>query len=165
MAKKTKAVSKGSAPNDGYGDDAEDEIKPIERWIEELTLAKRAHKPYWDMCDSIVKKYADAEDESQKPEAAKSRKYNVLWSVMQTMQPLVYSRPPQPYVSRKHSDQDSVARDSSLILERTLKNMSAIQARVHYSMKQELGLLKKIIADYTPDDYDYQPVEGSRKAK
>jgi hypothetical protein len=51
------------------------------------------------------------------------------------------------------------------ILERTLKNMSAIQARVHYSMKQELGLLKKIIAEYTPDDYDYQPSEGSRKAK
>ena len=51
------------------------------------------------------------------------------------------------------------------ILERTLKNMSAIQARVHYSMKQELGLLKTIIADYTPDDYDYQPTEGSRKAK
>ena len=51
------------------------------------------------------------------------------------------------------------------ILERTLKNMSAIQARVHYSMKQELGLLKKIIADYTPEDYDYQPTEGSRKAK
>jgi hypothetical protein len=51
------------------------------------------------------------------------------------------------------------------ILERTLKNMSAIQARVHYSMKQELGLLKHIIAEYTPDDYDYQPTEGSRKAK
>ena len=51
------------------------------------------------------------------------------------------------------------------ILERTLKTMSAIQARVHYSMKQELGLLKKIIAAYTPEDYDYDPVEGSRKAK
>jgi len=51
------------------------------------------------------------------------------------------------------------------ILERTLKNMSAIQARVHYSMKQELGLLKHIIAEYTPDDYDYQPSEGSCKAK
>jgi len=51
------------------------------------------------------------------------------------------------------------------ILERTLKNMSAIQARVHYSMKQELGLLKNIIAEYTPDDYDYEPSEGSRKAK
>ena len=51
------------------------------------------------------------------------------------------------------------------ILERTLKTMSAIQARVHYSMKQELGLLKKIIAAYTPEDYDYEPVEGSRQAK
>lgn len=51
------------------------------------------------------------------------------------------------------------------ILERTLKTMSAIQARVHYSMKQELGLLKKIIAAFAPEDYDYDPVEGSRKAK
>ena len=51
------------------------------------------------------------------------------------------------------------------ILERTLKTMSAVQARVHYSMKQELGLLKEIIAAYTPEDYDYEPEEGSRKAK
>jgi hypothetical protein len=51
------------------------------------------------------------------------------------------------------------------ILERTLKNMSAIQARIHYSMKQELGLLKEIIADYTPPDYTYDPEEGPRKAK
>ena len=51
------------------------------------------------------------------------------------------------------------------ILERTLKVMSAVQARVHYSMKQELGLLKTIIADYTPEDYDYDPEEGDRKAK
>ena len=51
------------------------------------------------------------------------------------------------------------------ILERTLKNMSAIQARVHYSMKQELGLLKEIIAAYTPEEYDYEPDEGSPRAK
>jgi hypothetical protein len=51
------------------------------------------------------------------------------------------------------------------ILERTLKTMSAVQARVHYSMKQELGLLKQIIAAYTPEDYSYEPDEGSAKAK
>jgi hypothetical protein len=51
------------------------------------------------------------------------------------------------------------------ILERTLKNMSAIQARIHYSMKQELGLLKKIIADYTPEEYSYEPDIGNRFAK
>ena len=51
------------------------------------------------------------------------------------------------------------------ILERTLKVMSAVQARVHYAMKQELKLLKEIIADYTPEEYDYDPVAGSRRAK
>ncbi len=51
------------------------------------------------------------------------------------------------------------------ILERTLKVMSAVQARVHYSMKQELRLLKGIIAAYTPEEYSYEPDEGSRKAK
>jgi hypothetical protein len=51
------------------------------------------------------------------------------------------------------------------ILERTLKTMSAVQARVHYSMKQELGLLKEIIAAYTPDEYSYEPEEGNRRAK
>jgi hypothetical protein len=51
------------------------------------------------------------------------------------------------------------------ILERTLKVMSAVQARVHYSLKQELKLLKKIIAEYTPEEYSYEPDEGSRFAK
>lgn len=51
------------------------------------------------------------------------------------------------------------------ILERTLKIMSAVQARVHYSMKQEFRLLKAIIRDYTPDTYSYEPEEGDRKAK
>jgi hypothetical protein len=51
------------------------------------------------------------------------------------------------------------------ILERTLKVMTAVQARIHYSFKQELGLLRDIIRDYTPDTYDYEPEEGSPKAK
>jgi hypothetical protein len=51
------------------------------------------------------------------------------------------------------------------ILERTLKVMSAIQARIHYAMKQEFGLLKKIIEADAPAEYNYQPEEGSRKAR
>jgi hypothetical protein len=51
------------------------------------------------------------------------------------------------------------------ILERTLKVMSAVQARIHYSMKEEFRLLKTIIADYTPDKYTYEPIEGSPRAK
>lgn len=51
------------------------------------------------------------------------------------------------------------------ILERTLKVMSAVQARTHYSLKQEFKLLKAIMADNAPDEYSYEPEEGSRKAK
>ena len=51
------------------------------------------------------------------------------------------------------------------ILERQLKTMSAVQARVHFSMKQEFKLLKAIIRDYTPTAYEYKPETGDRKAK
>jgi hypothetical protein len=51
------------------------------------------------------------------------------------------------------------------ILERTLKIMSAVQARIHYSMHEEFRLLKEIIRDFTPPDYDYEPVEGRPSAK
>lgn len=51
------------------------------------------------------------------------------------------------------------------LLERQLKTMSAVQARVHYSMKQEFQLLRDIIRDYTPDQYSFDPSSGDRKAK
>jgi hypothetical protein len=51
------------------------------------------------------------------------------------------------------------------LLERQLKVLTAVQARVHFSLKQELGLLKTIIRDYTEDTYTYDPLKGGRKAK
>jgi hypothetical protein len=51
------------------------------------------------------------------------------------------------------------------LLERQLKTMSAVQARVHYSMKQEFKLLKEIIRDNTPSEYEYEPQGGDRMAK
>jgi len=51
------------------------------------------------------------------------------------------------------------------ILERALKVMSAVQARVHYSMRQEFKLLKDIIRDYTPDKYNYKPETASPMVK
>jgi hypothetical protein len=51
------------------------------------------------------------------------------------------------------------------LLERQLKTMSAVQARVHFSMKQEFKLLKEIIRDNTPGDYEYVPNGGDPRAK
>ena len=51
------------------------------------------------------------------------------------------------------------------LLERTLKTMSAVQARVHASMRMEFKLLRGIIRDFAPEDYSYTPENGDRKAK
>jgi len=51
------------------------------------------------------------------------------------------------------------------LLERQLKVMTAVSARLHFSFKQELKLLAGLIRDYTDDDYDYEPVDAPRKAK
>ena len=51
------------------------------------------------------------------------------------------------------------------LLERTLKPMAAVQARVHYAMKQEFKLLKTIIAEYAPQDYGYIPDRGAPRAR
>jgi hypothetical protein len=51
------------------------------------------------------------------------------------------------------------------ILERVLKVISAVQARIHFAMKQEFKLLGAIIRDNTPDDYTYDPESGDKSAK
>lgn len=51
------------------------------------------------------------------------------------------------------------------VLERSLKIMGAIQARIHVSMRQEFKLLSTIIKDYAPEDYAFEPEDGDRKAR
>ena len=51
------------------------------------------------------------------------------------------------------------------LLERTLKPMAAVQARVHYAMKQEFRLLKAIVAEYAPAEYGYEPIRGEVTAR
>lgn len=51
------------------------------------------------------------------------------------------------------------------LLERTLKPMAAVQARVHYAMKQEFKMLKALMAEYAPLEYDYKPVRGEVSAR
>ena len=51
------------------------------------------------------------------------------------------------------------------LLERTLKPMAAVQARVHYAMKQEFKLLKAIMAEYASEEYAYEPIRGEVSAR
>jgi hypothetical protein len=51
------------------------------------------------------------------------------------------------------------------LLERTLKPMAAVQARVHYAMKQEFKMLKVLMAEYAPTEYAYKPARGEVGAR
>jgi hypothetical protein len=105
-------------------------------------------------------------------------------SVRDNILPLPYKEPSQTLMALLNQITDEARRLGSIadmnvsdmsanapvgttlaLLERQLKTMSAVQARVHYSMKQEFKLLKAIIRDYTPDEYSFDPAEGDRMAK
>tara|TARA_R110000744_G_scaffold37972_2_gene86843 strand:- start:728 stop:2677 length:1950 start_codon:yes stop_codon:yes gene_type:complete len=57
-------------------------------------------------------------------------------------------------------NQDAPVGTTLAILERAMKVQSAIQARIHASLKQEYKILVGIIRDYTSPDYPYETEEG-----
>ena len=101
-----------------------DGITECKRWIQEIEQGKKDFKEYWKNCDDVVARYKDEHENhtnQHRIDAQRLRKYNVLWSMTETMKPLVYSDAPRPYIHRRHSDRDPVGRDASLIIERGLK--------------------------------------------
>lgn len=105
-------------------------------------------------------------------------------SVRDNIMPLPYKEPSQVLLALLNQITDEARRLGSVadmkvsdmssnapvgttlaILERQLKTMSAVQARIHYSMKEEFKLLKAIIRDNTPGEYEYTPSGGDRKVK
>jgi hypothetical protein len=87
------------------------------RWQVELELAEKECRNWVDRGRKIVKRYRDERDAMEEDD----KRFNILWSNIQTLKPAVYSRKPKPEVSRRFKDQDPVGRVASLILERCLE--------------------------------------------
>ena len=74
----------------------------------------------WDRrSEKVIKKYKD--DNNSNTDGAKSVKFNILWSNVQTLVPATFARLPKPDVSRRFKDNDPVGRVAGLILERALE--------------------------------------------
>ena len=96
-----------------------DEYNPVqvaERWLQELKMAKREDEKWVQRGKRIIKRYRDDRGESNG-----SKRYNILWSNVQTLFPSMYGRTPQVQVERRHKDQDPVGRTASQILERAIQ--------------------------------------------
>jgi hypothetical protein len=87
------------------------------RWQVELDLAEKESRDWVDRGRKIIKRFRDERDAMEEG----SKRFNILWSNIQTLKPAVYSRKPKPEVSRRFKDQDPVGRVASLILERCLE--------------------------------------------
>ena len=86
------------------------------RWSTDLELAKKTDKDFLAAGRKIVKRYRDERGLSDS-----ARKYNILWSNVQTLAPAVYSKRPKAEVSRRFKDADPVGRCASEVLERALQ--------------------------------------------
>lgn len=89
------------------------------RWIAEIGQSKKYQKTYVERCGKILDRY---KDKRANITGANKRKFSVLWSNIETLKPACYAKLPAPYVKRTFNDDDPLARVSSEVLERCLKN-------------------------------------------
>lgn len=92
-------------------------VKSAAKWLNELRLAKREDEKWLKRGKKIVKRYRDERSSVYDG----SKKYNILWSNIQTLMPALYAKTPKAQVQRRWKDQDPVGRTASTILERALQ--------------------------------------------
>lgn len=98
--------------------DIEDDAK---RWISEIQLAIKESEDFWKVSKRIVRRYRGQKAENVDYfDTGMSRRYNIFWSNVQTLQPSLYARTPKARVERRHKDKDPIGRLASELLERSL---------------------------------------------
>lgn len=90
----------------------------VQPWISMIASYDREFSEWSGKVEKIIKRYSD--DYRQGTTGYSETRFNILWSNVQTAMPAVYSKVPQPDVTRRFSDNDPIGRVASLILERAL---------------------------------------------
>lgn len=89
------------------------------RWLSELQLSKKQDEKFITKGRKIVRRYRD--DRGTDGFDYIQKRFNILWSNVQTMLPALYGRTPRAQVERRYKDQDPVGRTAAQILERALQ--------------------------------------------
>lgn len=132
------------------------------RWDSELKFAQK-DKKYTDWCkrsEKIVRRYRDERDAVNET----ARRYNILWSNIETLRPAVYARTPKPIVERRFMDRDPAARLASTVLERCL-SVQMENGYFHQSVGQSvldslLAGMGQVWIRYEPK---FEPVEAEKE--
>lgn len=95
----------------------ENKSKTGSDWYAEIVAAEKEFNTYYDRCRKIIRRYRD-DDRSVAYTSRSKTRFNILWSVMQTLGPAIYARLPKPEVERRYKDNDPIGRVASIVLER-----------------------------------------------
>lgn len=91
-------------------------------WMAEIEKAeKRDEKTFIRRGKKIVERYRDRRGDTDTGMRGSKRKFNILWSNVQTLKPAIFGRMPEPVCERRFLDHDPTGRVASTILERTLR--------------------------------------------
>ena len=102
----------------------------------EIRAADKENHEWKRKAERVVLRYRD--ERTNSGFATQQKRYNILWSIINTTMPAIYGKPPQPTVMRRYTDPDQVARVASLILERTLEFQLSSQSDFHPAIKAAL---------------------------
>lgn len=122
MAKNSKSRMPKKAPSDRMDldeDPGAEERAKLVHWLEEIKGAKKAFEDWNKRVRAIIKLYKD--DRPDNTSATHRHRMNILWSNVNVLQPALYSKTPEPNVSRRFLDKDPVSRTAALIVERNLQ--------------------------------------------
>lgn len=86
---------------------------PYARYLAEIEAYETEYGKWHTRGKKVVRVYKDADNRE-----GKTKRFNVLWSNVQTLTPALYARDPQPEIERRFKGRDPVARAASDVLER-----------------------------------------------
>ena len=136
---KSKVSEKELEDDNDERDDSSSSLKPgpgvysrqmNEFWLEQISQYDQRREGYVMRGNEVIKRFRDDRSKAQDD----LKRMNMLWAYIKIMMPALYSKAPTPIVDRKFLDKDPVARLSSMIAERALRNEITFNG-FHESMK------------------------------
>jgi hypothetical protein len=87
-------------------------------WKREVSRSRKSWKDYRDRANAVIRRYRDERESERDSGKSKNKRFNILFSNVETLKPAIYSQVPVPDIRRRWQDKDAVARVSALVLQR-----------------------------------------------
>lgn len=112
----------------------EDFENSVGRWLAEIKAYDRVFRDWEADVKRVNRRYRNEGETSTSGERGKSKRFSILWSTVQTMQPAIYSKRPSPDISRAKKDKDQIGRVSAMILERCVRDQVERDGQFHEAL-------------------------------